>query len=665
MKKTIKKYFFPIFLTGLLFLVLGFEIYLLRLPPEQIPTRFIIVSLFVINIISILTLAFFVVRSVFKLYLEKHREVPGYRFRIKIVTIFVGLVLIPSALLFVAFSGVLESSIERIFSKSNRKVVSTAVDTVKAFYEFEKKKLMELAEDIKDGKIKNIPRGISVERLNTPQTEMAEAVKDAFQGKKSSQVISTLEGDIIIAALPDKKGVLILKMKIPSEITRRVEEVKLYHEEYLQMGTMRKAVKSNYLMFLGFLSLIIVFLALWASLKISQEITNPIKELVEATERVSKGDLKVKILTKSSDEIGVLINSFNEMIEKLDKAYINLSERNILLERMFSNITSGIIFIGEGGKISKINKAGEEILQIPKDKIEGKHYTEILEFIESDELRDFIKKLAGERIYEISRDLNIKIKGKSKIIRSRFISLRESEESEASGILVVFDDITDIVKAQQAVAWEEVARRLAHEIKNPLTPIKLATERLIKKWKNKDEDFDKVFEKSTQTIISEVESLKNLIDAFQKFGKLPEIKKESVNPVNLIEDTIELYRGYKNVNINLVVSGQIRPVLLDPQEFKRVLINIIDNAIKAMNAKGEITISVKLNNNLEIEVADTGPGVDDEIKEKLFLPYFSRDKEGTGLGLAIARKIVNEHGGNIYVMDNKPHGTIFKIEVPA
>lgn len=267
MKKTIKKYFFPIFLTGLLFLVLGFEIYLLRLPPEQIPTRFIIVSLFVINIISILTLAFFVVRSVFKLYLEKHREVPGYRFRIKIVTIFVGLVLIPSALLFVAFSGVLESSIERIFSKSNRKVVSTAVDTVKAFYEFEKKKLMELAEDIKDGKIKNIPRGISVERLNTPQTEMAEAVKDAFQGKKSSQVISTLEGDIIIAALPDKKGVLILKMKIPSEITRRVEEVKLYHEEYLQMGTMRKAVKSNYLMFLGFLSLIIVFFSLMGIFK--------------------------------------------------------------------------------------------------------------------------------------------------------------------------------------------------------------------------------------------------------------------------------------------------------------------------------------------------------------------------------------------------------------
>jgi len=665
MKEKVKKYFFPVFLTALLFIVLGFEIYLLRLPPEQIPTRFIIVSLFVINIISILTLGFFVIRSIFRLYLEKHREVPGYRFRIKIVTIFVGLVLIPSALLFVAFSGVLESSIERIFSKSNREIISKTVDTVKAFYDFEKERLMSIAEDYGKGKLKSLPSGISVERLKAPSKEMPESVKEAFQGKKSAQVISSLEGDVIIAAVPEKGGVLIAKMKIPSYVTKKVEEVKAHHEEYLKMGSLRKAFKSNYFMFLGFLSLIIVFLALWASLKISQEITNPLKELVQATERVAQGDLKVKILTRSSDEIGILVNSFNEMITRLDKAYAQLSERNVLLERMFSNITSGIIFVGVDGKVFKINKAGEEILQIPRESIEGKHYTEILEFVESDELKDFIKKLSQERIYEVSKDLSIKIQGRNKIIKARIVSLRESEKSEATGILVVFDDITEIVKAQQAIAWEEVARRLAHEIKNPLTPIKLATERLIKKWKNKDEDFDRVFERSTQTIIREVDSLKNLIDAFQKLGKLPEIRRQPVNPLSLVEDVVELYRGYKDVKINIMSQGEIKPVLLDPEEFKRVLINIIDNAIKAMNAKGEITISVKLNNTLQIEIADTGPGVDDETKEKLFLPYFSRNREGTGLGLTIARKIVTEHGGKITVMDNKPHGTIFKIEVPA
>ncbi len=660
----LKKYFFPIFLTSLLFIVLAFEIYILRIPSEQIPTRFIIASLFVMNILSILVLGFFVIRSLYKLYLERHREIPGYRFRSKIVTIFLGLVIIPSLLLFIAFSGVLESSIEQIFSKSNREVVSKAVDTVKAFYEFEKQSLMEMLEEYSKGQIKNLPAKIYIEKIQKPQREMPEAYKDAFEGKKSSQIISYSNFDVILAAIPHKDGILVAKMPIPHELTKKVDALKAYHEEYLKMSSMRKAVKTNYLYFLAFLSLIIIFLALWASMKISQEITYPLRELVQATNRVAKGDLKVKILTKSSDEIGLLVNSFNEMIEKLDKAYIQLEERNTLLERILSNIISGIIFIDNKGVILTINKAGEKILQLKKEDIENKHYENILNYITSDELKEFIKKISQERIYEIERNLNVTIREQNKIIKARILSLRDSSEDSASGIMVVFDDITEIVKAQKAMAWEEVARRLAHEIKNPLTPIKLATERLIKKWKNKDEDFDKVFEKSTKIIISEVESLKTLINSFQRFGKLPEIKKELVNPVSLIEEVIELYRGYKNVSIHTSINEDIREVYLDPQEFKRVLVNIIDNAIQAMNGKGEITISVKLNNSLIIEVADNGPGIDDETKEKLFLPYFSKSKEGTGLGLAIARKIVTEHGGKIYVKDNKPHGTVFIIEVP-
>uniref|UniRef100_A0A7C4AIL6 histidine kinase n=1 Tax=Thermodesulfovibrio aggregans TaxID=86166 RepID=A0A7C4AIL6_9BACT len=665
MKEKIKKYFLPVFLSGLLFVVLGFEIYILKLPPEQIPTRFIIVSLFVINIISIITLGFFVIRSLFKLYLEKHREVPGYRFRIKIVTIFVGLVLIPSILLFIAFSGVLESSIDKIFSKSNREIVSNAASAVKAFYDLEKENLLNILEDYSKGKIKGLPQGITIKKIEKPFTGMPESVKEAFNRKKSAQVLSTKDADIIISAMPYKNGVIVAETRIPPHITKKVEQLKVHHEEFLKMGSLRKSAKSNYFMFLGFLSLIVVFLALWASLKISQEITTPIKELVQATNRVAEGDLKVKILSKSSDEIGILVNSFNEMIEKLDKAYMDLSERNVLLEKMLSNITSGVIFVSFDGRILTINRAGEEILQISKDKVENRHYEELLKFIESDELKEFVMRLSQERIYEIAKDLNIKIKGITKMIKARIVSLRESDKHRATGFLVIFDDITDIVKAQQSAAWEEVAKRLAHEIKNPLTPIKLATERLIKKWKNKDEDFSRVFEKSTETIIREVQSLKNLIEAFQKLGKLPELKKESLNPLNVIEDVIELYKGYRDVKINLAVKSEIRPVFLDPQEFKRVLINIIDNAIKAMNAKGEITVSVKLNNNLVVEIADTGSGMDEETKQQLFLPYFSRNKDGTGLGLAIARKIITEHGGKISVMDNEPNGTIFRIEVPA
>lgn len=665
MIEKLKKYFFPVFLSTLLFVVLGFQIYLIRIPPEQIPTRFIIVSLFIINIISIITLGFFVIRSIFRLYLEKHREVPGYRFRTKIVSIFVGLVLIPSALLFIAFSGVLESSIEKIFSKSNREIVSKAVEAVRVFYEYEKTKLLNILEDYSKGNLRDIPEGIRIEKIYKMSPEMPEVYKDAFNGKKSAQIISTNEKDFVISAIPYRDGIIVAFMEIPQEVTKKVEELKNYHEEFLKMGSMRKAVKTNYLYFLSFLSLIIIFLAIWTSMKISQEITKPLRELVQATNKVASGDLKVKILTKSSDEIGMLVNSFNEMIEKLDKAYAQLSDRNMMLETILSNIISGVIFIDSNGKILTINSSGEEILKLRKDQIENKHYSELLNLIESEELREFIEKITNERIFEIEKQFSIKIGGKFRIIKVRIVTIRESMEEKASGVLVVFDDITETVRAQQAIAWEEVAKRLAHEIKNPLTPIKLATERLIKKWKNRDADFDKVFEKSAKTIISEVDSLRNLIDSFQKFGRLPELKKQSINPLTLVEDVIELYRGYKDIKINTEFLGELRDVTLDPEEFKRVLINIVDNAIRVMNGKGEIKISVKLNNNLIIEIADTGPGVDEELREKLFLPYFSKNKEGMGLGLAIARKIINEHGGKIYLKDNEPKGTVFVIEVPA
>lgn len=665
MIEKLKKYFFPVFLSTLLFVVLGFQIYLIRIPPEQIPTRFIIVSLFIINIISIITLGFFVIRSIFRLYLEKHREVPGYRFRTKIVSIFVGLVLIPSALLFIAFSGVLESSIEKIFSKSNREIVSKAVEAVRVFYEYEKTKLLNILEDYSKGNLRDIPEGIRIEKIYKMSPEMPEVYKDAFNGKKSAQIISTNEKDVVISAIPYRDGIIVAFMEIPQEVTKKVEELKNYHEEFLKMGSMRKAVKTNYLYFLSFLSLIIIFLAIWTSMKISQEITKPLRELVQATNKVASGDLKVKILTKSSDEIGMLVNSFNEMIEKLDKAYAQLSDRNMMLETILSNIISGVIFIDSNGKILTINSSGEEILKLRKDQIENKHYSELLNLIESEELREFIEKITNERIFEIEKQFSIKIGGKFRIIKVRIVTIRESMEEKASGVLVVFDDITETVRAQQAIAWEEVAKRLAHEIKNPLTPIKLATERLIKKWKNRDADFDKVFEKSAKTIISEVDSLRNLIDSFQKFGRLPELKKQSINPLTLVEDVIELYRGYKDIKINTEFLGELRDVTLDPEEFKRVLINIVDNAIRVMNGKGEIKISVKLNNNLIIEIADTGPGVDEELREKLFLPYFSKNKEGMGLGLAIARKIINEHGGKIYLKDNEPKGTVFVIEVPA
>ena len=235
------------------------------------------------------------------------------------------------------------------------------------------------------------------------------------------------------------------------------------------------------------------------------------------------------------------------------------------------------------------------------------------------------------------------------------------------GTLVVFDDLTEVVRAQKALVWQEVARRIAHEIKNPLTPIKLSTEHMIKKWRNKDDDFEQGFDRSTKTIIKEVESLKRLVDEFSRFGKMPEIHKTTLRLSSIIDVVVNLYKDYSNLDIQVSVQDNEPAAAIDPEQFKRVIINIVENAIQAMQNKGKIEIAIRhdiSSNRMYIAIADNGPGIRKEDKDKLFLPYFSTKKDGTGLGLAIASRVLTEHAGIINVKDNKPTGTVFTIELP-
>src|SRR5208337_5351859 len=285
------------------------------------------------------------------------------------------------------------------------------------------------------------------------------------------------------------------------------------------------------------------------------------------------------------------------------------------------NINSGVIFLDNSGTILTINKAACSILNVRQETVKGHNYLSFISSLNSADIADMVKEMEGRVILEIKRQVKVNIDGRIAILRLFVSGIRESYTSKAIGMLVVFHDLTDIIKAQKVTTWQEVARRLAHEIKNPLTPIKLSTERLVKKWQQKDEDFDAVFEKSTRTIISEVESLKKLVDVFSRYGKMPEITKVPVNLPQLVDSVVGLYKGFKDIEITIARHTDIPLVALDAEQFKRVMVNIIDNAIKAMDSKGAIDISLNAyeNNKVSIDIADTGPGIKDEEKEKLFL----------------------------------------------
>jgi two-component system nitrogen regulation sensor histidine kinase NtrY len=673
-----KKLRFHAIIALLLLIIIGtfwVELYYMKLESASFLAKVTVLILLNLTIIALLTLMFFVAKSLVRLYLERRSRIPGYRFKTKLVVILVVLTLIPATILFIVASGLLTNYIDRWFAPYLRRPLDSSVEIAKAFYELEKLRALDLAKRLPAGET---PAGTySVAHLTGIPKNATETVRSAFEGKEGVEVISEDNGDRVRAVVPEyqngrQTGVVIVESFIPKRITENVENIKTAYEQYLTLESWRVPIKTNYLLILGFLTLIVIFLALWIALRIAKGITDPIQGLAQATEQVAAGNLDVTVDLNQSDEIGLLVNSFNHMVkelkegkESLQSAYVESDRQRLFMKNILDNINSGVIMLDTDGKILIINGAACSILNIEPEEVTYKSYRDLMSLIRSEELENLVKGIEGREFRWIDKEVKVAIGNRQAIIRVFIKGLKDHQKY--IGLLVVFDDLTDIIKAQKAVAWQEVARRIAHEIKNPLTPIKLSTERMVKRWETKESDFDQVFERSTKTIIKEVEGLKRLVDEFSRFSKMPEIKKLPSHLPTLIDEVVNLYKGYKNIEINVSLPEECPLVELDEEQFKRVIINIFDNAVHAISNKGKIDVKLRfdLSSNMAfIDIADNGPGIRDEDKERLFLPYFSTKKDGTGLGLAIANRIIAEHRGYIRVRDNEPKGTIFTMEIP-
>lgn len=667
---------FSIFLVLIVFLSVV-EIHFIKREALSITIRVIMLILFNINIIALLTLMFFVAKTLTKLYLERKQKVLGSKFKTKIVVIFVVLTSIPSILLFLGASGLVTNYIDRWFTPQFRQPIDSTLDIAKAIYEIEREKTLIAAKAFISQK--KIPSEYKVLHLEKAPDNPSDILTDAFDGREGTEVISGENGDIVRAIVPEMSkgrpaGVIIVESRISGRITKNVEAIKNAYEDYAKLETWKQPLKLNYLLFLGFFTLIVIFTALWVSLRIARGITEPIQYLAQATDEVASGNLDVSIGINRADEIGFLIGSFNHMVKELkegkkslQEAYSESDRRRLSMENIVENIRSGVISINAEGNIIAINSSACSILNVAAGDIIGRGYEDILSLIKSDPFQEMVRGIRLKTFRQIEKEVRVNISGRRAILRVSIMGLRDNAANYL-GLLVVFDDLTDMIKAQKAFAWQEVARRIAHEIKNPLTPIRLSTERMLKKWENRDEDFANVFRRSTHTIIKEVDGLKRLVDEFSRFGKMPEIVKSPASLSGIIDEAINLFRDYKGVTVKTALPDNMPPIDIDREQFKRVFINLFDNALHAMNNSGNIDVRVNLNtasNRVLIDIADNGPGIKEEDKEKLFLPYFSTKDSGTGLGLTIASRIIAEHGGYIRVSNNKPKGTVFTIEIPA
>ena len=531
-----------------------------------------------------------------------------------------------------------------------------------------------------------LPRGYT--RATADRLAERTVVGKAEPGRAESMV-EPMEGggELIRAAvgIPDRQGqvagVVVVSAYVSGELTARARQMSSSYQAYQQLRVLRRPLKGVYLSFFLMMTLMILVGATWVGLYMAKRITRPIQALAAAAREIGAGHLDHRVEPETADEFGSLVDAFNTMAaelaasrRKLERSAIDLQrkheeveDRRRYIETILERIATGVVTVDSAGRIGTMNSAASRLLGLDAGVV-GQPAPEVFERADLGALVALLERARQEGGETQAQEVAIVREGRDVHLAAVATTLH-GEAGSAEARVLVFDDITPLIRAQKVAAWREVARRLAHEVKNPLTPIQLNAERLRRHFGNAPEPARALVEECTTAIVAEVESLKGLVDEFSQFARMPPPKRVPTDLRALVSGTLTLYTGlFRDVRIESVVGSALPPVNVDPEQIRRVIINLVDNAIEAMDRRGQVLVETMhdaSNHVARIVIADNGPGIPATEREKLFLPYYSTKRRGSGLGLAIVRRIVIEHGGSIDVGDNAPRGTRFTIELPC
>ncbi len=702
---------------------------------DKIPvtSNILVISLIGINLLLLLLLVFLILRNIVKLFFERRKKVLGAKLKTKLVLAFITLTLVPTVVLFIIAIHFITSSIENWFSIQVEGSLQESLVVAQVFYQdqassalhhgrhmgqaiTQQKMLDRGHQELLAGYLKAkqeeynlaaieiiIPhltsslfiRNPNLASVSFPPLE-SKLLPEAFRGTEATKIQSRGQGDLIQGLIPvyspqnprEVGGVLVLVYFVPQNLVSRVTQISTAFEDYKQLSALKNPIKFSYLVTLSLVTLLIIFSATSFGLFLAKGITEPVQKLVEGTQKIVKGNLDFAIPKTSGDEVGTLVDSFNQMTQDLkfsksqvEKAHAELSKSNLELDQrrrymevVLRDVGTGVISLDSAGRIRTINRSAERILGIHAAQVLGKEYTELLQGESLQLAHDMVRAVNRAESHSITRQIKLRVRNDLLTLLVKVAMLRDEEERYL-GMVVVLDDLTQLQKAQRAEAWREVARRIAHEIKNPLTPIQLSAQRLRKRYLNQFGQDGAIFDECTQTIVTQVEELKNLVNEFSSFARMPAAQPMPNNLNEIIREAMVLYvEGHKNIRFEFKPDEKVPVFNLDKEQIKRVIVNLLDNAVAAVDAvagkdgEGQITIDTQLDplmNLARIEVADNGCGVSPEDKPLLFEPYFSTKPSGTGLGLAIVNTIVSDHHGYARVRDNVPRGTRLIIELPV
>ncbi|NOQ41602.1 MAG: HAMP domain-containing protein [Desulfuromusa sp.] len=717
-----------VFAVFLLILIPQLESRLVELT-SQLPISNSIIALAVINlnILLVLLFLFLIFRNLFKLILERRSGAPGAKLRSKLVGAFIGLSLVPTMLLFFVSAGFISSSIDNWFNNQVEKALDESLEVAQTYYRNSEANALyyadQLSNRIKEGKFLNEENlsqlkqlikekqeeynlGIvevfsatheELVRVANPKlpiieitTATSDPVREGLQGIRFSQITPVGQADLIRGIVPvqsnwnpkDIVGVVVVNYYVPYSLINKMKEISASVEQYKLTKSIKGQIQQSYVIVLLLIALIIIFLATWFGFHLARGITVPIQELAIATTKVASGDLDIQLKAHSTDEIGTLVNAFNKMTtdlrqgrievnaanQELQNSNLELDRRRDYMEIVLANVTAGVISIDRSGHLTTINKSAENLLHFNADRMLGKDFREVIPGSYMPQIMELLKELFYSERGTVRQQLTIPIGNDKYTLMLNLTTLRD-KQNNFLGTVIVFDDLTQLYKAQRMAAWREVARRIAHEIKNPLTPIQLSAQRLRRRYLKQFADDDHVFDDCTRMISDQVDELKNLVNEFSNFARMPASKPSENNLNEVIAECLALYQeAHKNIIFQRSLDLHLPNTKFDREQIRRVIVNLLQNAVAAISDSGTIRLESVYNNELKIitlTVADSGCGIPAEDKTRLFEPYFSTKKTGTGLGLAIVSTIIADHNGYIRVRDNSPQGSIFIIELPA
>ncbi|MBI4964829.1 MAG: HAMP domain-containing protein [Desulfomonile tiedjei] len=689
---------------------------------EEIPFAGHLLLFGLLSVVTLLLILviFFLIRNLFKMLFERRQRVLGSKLKTRLTLAFVALTLVPTVVLFIASASVLHTTIESWFTAQVEDSLQSSLVVAQAYYQNASDKVVgagsRAASLIASSALLDPPRRddlkVSMEtwraadglsglyiyfRDSAPPlfakdpalkevalpAPVSSFLKIGFQGEKTSQIIP-LEGggDVIRGIFPVVAGdngpvqaALVADYYIPRSLAARLFAISNAFGDYQEAKRMKGPVKTIYVLILLMVALLVIFIGFWFGMSIARDITDPILGLAEGTGKIAAGDLDVYVEPVGDDELSVLVRSFNQMAadlrknrEELVRMNLDLESRRKYMETVLKNVAAGVMALDSEKTVTAINNSAKRLLGISETDPVGRPLHEILPEESETPISEVLESLQDSDAEALERQIALSFPEKSLSLLCYANSLRD-DESHDLGVVLVFEDMTHLIKAQRMAAWREVARRIAHEIKNPLTPIQLNAQRIRRKYMEVLKPDTAVLDTCTRAIVDQVEQLKHMVNEFSQFARMP-----AANPVPndlnmLVGEVVELYRqGHLKTGFSFFPDQSVPIFDLDKEQMKRAMVNLLDNAVRASGTDGRVFVRTAYDPELSIasiEVADNGSGIAPSDRDRLFEPYFSRTPGGTGLGLTIVSTIVSDHNGFIRVKDNPGGGARFLIELPV